>query len=130
MAWLNRRSWWLQGLIVSSLASALALIMVGIFGLAMLIIGITPAGVGVSAGKERADEMRTRIAAKASDHRSELWRGEKREAQGYLICVNAERLAIYDIDSNALRVLPKEGLEIRSNLRAVAPSGSRGATTP
>jgi hypothetical protein len=48
--------------------------------------------------------MRERIAAKAPEHRFERWRGEKREAQGYLISTNDERIAICSIDSNALRI--------------------------
>lgn len=123
-AWFNRRHRWIQRLITSSFASVLGLVMVAAFGVALLVVGITPAGVGISSGKERASKMRERIAAKAPEHRSELWRGEKREAQGYLISINDERVAIYDIDSNALRVFPKDGLEVRSALRAIAPSGS------
>lgn len=84
----------------------------------------------MSSGKERADKMRKRITASAPGHRSELWRGEKREAQGYLVSINNERLAIYDIDSKSLRVFPKDGLEIRLALQAVVPSGSEGAATP
>jgi len=128
--WLSRRPRWIQRLIVSSFASVLGLVMVVAFGVALLVVGVTPAGVGMSSGKERADKMRKRIAASAPEHRSELWRGEKREAQGYLVSVNNERLAIYDTDSKSLRVFPKDGLEIRSALRTVAPSRSGDAAAP
>lgn len=129
-AWFNRRHRWIQRLIASSFASVLGLIMIAAFGVALLVVGVMPTGLGVSSGKERANKMHERIAAKAPEHRSELWRGEKREAHGYLISINDERIAIYDIDSNALRVFPKDGLEIRSALRVIAPSGSGGAAPP
>ncbi|MBN8499526.1 MAG: hypothetical protein J0M19_00010 [Sphingomonadales bacterium] len=129
-AWFNRRKRWIQSLISSSFASLFGMIMVAAFGVALLVVGIVPASVGVSSGKERAKKMGERIAAKAPEHRSELWRGEKREARGYIISINDERIAIYDIDIDALRVFPRDGLEVRSALRKVAPSGSGGAAPP
>ncbi|WP_036106851.1 hypothetical protein [Lysobacter capsici] len=129
-AWLKRRRRWIQELIMSSIASGLALAFVGAIGVAMLVLGILPVGIGVSAGKGMANKARARIASKTLERRSELWRGDKREARGYIVSANDTLIAIYDIDTSVLRTISQEGIEIRTGLLLPETTGTQTSPAP
>lgn len=141
--WILRRPWmvtlkkpsrvqrtpnWLKDIANALLKSILIVAFVGATAYAMLSIGSLPLGLGSIAGELKADMMHEQI--RLSERRSELWRGDKREARGHIISANESLIAIYDSDAAAIRTISREGTEIRAALVPADNSEAGKAASP
>ncbi len=128
--WFHRRSMAAQNIIGSLLISLFTVAFVGAAIVALLSVGSLPLQVGRTAGENKANMMRGQISSMSAERRSELWRGNKREARGHIISANELLIAIYDIDAAATRTLPREGMEIRAAIVPVKVGSAGNAALP
>ncbi len=128
--WLERRSGLLRNVILSALSSMLFVAFIGAVAAGVLFLGIVPIGIGLAAGKDRANDVREQVISNTSNRRSELWRAGKRESLGYIVSVNDSLIAIYDVDAKVIRTLSRDGIEIRAALILVDNSEAVKAASP
>lgn len=117
--WLDRRSFWVKQPIVAALASTLFLSATVCVGCLVLLMAIVPGLAGEKFGKSKADEMNAFLKRETA-HFSELWRDDELLVSGHVITTNENLIAIYDINTKAMRTLPREGIEIRTPLPALS----------
>lgn len=117
-AWVDRLPKWLRDILLALVASA-ATITAGFYLLFLVsLIAIVPGFIGERAGQDAAREDLKRFqSTPIADAPAELWRQDKPLMRGHVIAVSTELIAFYDSAQARVRVVDREGIELRSRPR-------------
>ncbi|WP_157515172.1 hypothetical protein [Luteimonas abyssi] len=113
--WVEKIPAWLKNAASAILLSALSMTLAFYLFLLILLIAIIPALVGESAGKQSADKMIDSF--RTGEHYldpAELWRENELMIRGYIVATSTDHVAIFDTESERLRVVEFQNFEVRT----------------
>lgn len=83
----------------------------------LLLLGSTAPGIiGERFGATEAAEHMGRLKREQLKAESQLWKDGKQLMRGEIIVTNADLIALYDMDTEAMRTVPRDGAEVRASL--------------